>query len=225
MTFIDPWMPKEQQTVANHGGLLIHAGGEDCWFAGQGITVTYRSADRGPPKVGMDIAEEGEFDAKGVGRRLNGDQTHQGRHIRLPPGKPQIRKVRSYRYWMDRTSWLIGTFCAASLASGAHAVRWTPPAVTECGSPAVRTGRWQARASCSCSTSRTASAGNGTAGASLPCQLLPRVMPGTMTGEDDACVTGQSANATGEKAVTNHPVARNTRLTTGRPADPGFPRG
>jgi len=29
---------------------------------------------------------------------LNGDQTHQGRHIRLPPGQFQIQKVRFYRY-------------------------------------------------------------------------------------------------------------------------------
>jgi hypothetical protein len=32
------------------------------------------------------------------GRRLNGDQTHQGRHIGLPPANPQIQKVRFYRY-------------------------------------------------------------------------------------------------------------------------------
>jgi beta-galactosidase GanA len=100
VTFIDPWTPKDQQTVANHGGLVIDAGGEDFWFAGQGITITYKGADGGPPLVGIDVAEEGVFvDGKWVaGRRLNGDQTHQGRHIRLPPGKPQIQKVRFYRY-------------------------------------------------------------------------------------------------------------------------------
>ena len=97
VTFIDPWTPRDQQTIANHGGLLIHAGGEDFWFAGQGITVTFKGAGDGPPLVGIDIAEEGVFDAQGKwqpGRRLNGDQTHQGRHIRLPPGKPQIQRVR-----------------------------------------------------------------------------------------------------------------------------------
>jgi beta-galactosidase GanA len=41
VTFIDPWTPKDQQTSANHGGLLIHSG-EDFWFAGQGITVTFQ---------------------------------------------------------------------------------------------------------------------------------------------------------------------------------------
>ena len=80
---------------------MIHAGGEDFWFAGQGITITLKGADQGPPRVGIDVAEEGVFDAQGKwvsGRRLNGDQTHQGRNIRLAPGKAQILKVRHYRY-------------------------------------------------------------------------------------------------------------------------------
>jgi beta-galactosidase GanA len=101
VTFIDPWKPREKQTVGDHGGMLIHAGGEDFWFAGSGITVTFKGADGGPPLVGIDIAEEGVFDEKGEwkpGRRLNGDQTHQGRHIRLSPSGPQIQKVRLYRY-------------------------------------------------------------------------------------------------------------------------------
>ena len=100
VTFIDPWTPRDQQSIADHGGLLIHSG-EDFWFAGQGITVTFKGADGGPRQVGIEVAEEGVFDAHGSwvpGRRLNGDQTHQGRHIRLPPGRPQIQKVRFYRY-------------------------------------------------------------------------------------------------------------------------------
>jgi beta-galactosidase GanA len=101
VSFVDPWMPRDQQTIANHGGMLIHAGGEDFWFAGQGITVTFRGAGDGPALAGIDHAEEGVFDSQGkwlAGRRLNGDQTHQGRHLRLAPGKTQIQKVRFYRY-------------------------------------------------------------------------------------------------------------------------------
>jgi len=101
VSFVDPWMARDQQTIANHGGLLIHAGGEDFWVAGQGLTITYRGAGDGPPLAGIDFAEEGVFDAQGrwvPGRRLNGDQTHQGRHLRLAPGKTQIQKVRLYRY-------------------------------------------------------------------------------------------------------------------------------
>jgi hypothetical protein len=33
-----------------------------------------------------------------VQRRLNGDQTHQGRHVRLPPREFTIQRVRLYRY-------------------------------------------------------------------------------------------------------------------------------
>ena len=100
VTFVDPWTPKDQQTIADHGGLVIQSGA-DFWFAGQGITVTFKGADDGPPLVGIDVAEEGVFDAEGkwvAGRRLNGDQTHQGRHIRLPPGPSQIQRVRFYRF-------------------------------------------------------------------------------------------------------------------------------
>jgi len=100
VTFIDPWTARDKQSIADHGGMLIWDGGDDFWFAGQGITVTMRGVDE-PPMVGIDIAEEGVFDAQGKwvpGRRLNGDQTHQGRHIRLPPGQFQIQKVRLYRY-------------------------------------------------------------------------------------------------------------------------------
>ncbi len=101
VTFIDPWTPRDKQTIGDHGGLLIYAGGEDFWFAGQGITVTFKGAGDGPPLVGIDSAYEGVFDEQGkwkTGRLLNGDQTHQGRHIRLPPGQFQIQKVRFYRY-------------------------------------------------------------------------------------------------------------------------------
>ncbi len=98
VSFSDPWTPKDQQTIANHGGMVIHAG-EDFWFAGQGVTITFSAPPGDANRVGINFAEEGVFDAQGkwiAGRRLNGDQTHQGRHIRLPPGKPQIQKVRLY---------------------------------------------------------------------------------------------------------------------------------
>jgi beta-galactosidase GanA len=100
ISFVDPWTPRDKQTITNHGGLLIYAGGEDFWFAGQGLTITFKGA-RDATLAGIDSAHEGVFDEKGVwkpGRLLNGDQTHQGRHIRLPPGQFQIQKVRFYRY-------------------------------------------------------------------------------------------------------------------------------
>jgi beta-galactosidase GanA len=101
VSFIDPWTPRDKQTIGDHGGMMIWSGGEDFWLAGQGITVTFKGASDGPPFVGIDVAEEGWFDSSGkwvARRRLNGDQTHQGRHIRLPPQQYLIQKVRLYRY-------------------------------------------------------------------------------------------------------------------------------
>ena len=102
VTFIDSWTPRADQKIATHGGLIIQTGPEDYLVAGQGITVTVAPAGAdGPPSAGLDSVWEGTFDAKGnwiPGRLLNGDQTHQGRHVRLAPGEFQIQRVRLYRY-------------------------------------------------------------------------------------------------------------------------------
>jgi beta-galactosidase GanA len=98
-TTIDPWTPRDAQDPASHGALLIWLGGEDYLIAGQGVTVTVEPAD-GKGRLGLDWVEEGRFE-KGQwlpGRRLNGDQTHQGRHVRLPPDAIGIQKFRLYRY-------------------------------------------------------------------------------------------------------------------------------
>ena len=102
VTYIDPWTPRADQKIATHGGLIIQTGPEDYLVAGQGITITVAPArDDGPPIAGLDSVWEGTFDARGTwipGRLLNGDQTHQGRHVRLAPGEYQIQRVRLYRY-------------------------------------------------------------------------------------------------------------------------------
>jgi len=102
VSFIDPWTPRADQKIATHGGLVIQTGPEDYLVAGQGITITFAPAsNNGPPLVGLDSVWEGTFDSRGTwipGRLLNGDQTHQGRHVRLAPGEYQIQRVRLYRY-------------------------------------------------------------------------------------------------------------------------------
>jgi hypothetical protein len=98
-TTIDPWTPRDAQDPASHGALLIWLGGEDYLIAGQGVTVTIEPAD-GKGRLGFDWVEEGRFEEDRwiVRRRLNGDQTHQGRHVRLPPDAIGIQKFRLYRY-------------------------------------------------------------------------------------------------------------------------------
>jgi beta-galactosidase GanA len=101
VAFTDPWIAKANQDTVSHGGIIIQTGPEDYLVAGQGITVTFKPIGGGPALAGIDSAWEGSFNAKGkwiAGRALNGDQTHQGRHVRLEPGKFQIQKIRLYQY-------------------------------------------------------------------------------------------------------------------------------
>lgn len=101
VSFVDTQSPKANQRTASHGGLIIHTGEDEFFVAGQGIIVTFRPLGDGPPLAGIESAWEGTFDARGnwvAGRLLNGDQTHQGRHLRLAPGAYQIQRVRLYRY-------------------------------------------------------------------------------------------------------------------------------
>jgi beta-galactosidase GanA len=82
------------------GGLVIATGPNEFVFAGTGLTVTFEVETPGDPIVGILAADEGQY-ANGQwiqGRRLNGDQTHQGRHLRLPAGKFGIQRIRLYRY-------------------------------------------------------------------------------------------------------------------------------
>lgn len=100
--FIDPWTPRTDQQPATHGGLIIQIGPEDYLIAGRGLVITFAGTEgAGLVPAGIDSAVEGVFDGQGrwvPGRVLNGDQTHQGRHIRLPSDQFQIQRVRLYRY-------------------------------------------------------------------------------------------------------------------------------
>jgi len=99
VSFVDPWTPRDAQAPAEHGGIILWMGGDDYLIAGSGITLTVEPAD-GKGRAGLELVEEGSFaDGRWVaGRRLNGDQTHQGRHIRLPPSDYGVQRVRLYRY-------------------------------------------------------------------------------------------------------------------------------
>jgi beta-galactosidase GanA len=81
------------------GGLVIATGPDEFLFAGTGVTVTFAPPEPGT-NVGILSVEEGRFvDGawKNV-RWLNGDQTHQGRHLRLEPGRMAIQSIKLYRY-------------------------------------------------------------------------------------------------------------------------------
>ena len=82
------------------GGLVIASAADEFVIAGTGMTITFEPDSPGPPAVGLLTVEEGKF-AEGrwiAGRRLNGDQTHQGRHVRINAGRFEIQKLKLYRY-------------------------------------------------------------------------------------------------------------------------------
>jgi hypothetical protein len=89
-----------QTSDAVSGGLAIAVGPDEFIFAGTGLVVTFEANTPGPPLVGILSVQEGKFmeGQWNPGRWLNGDQTHQGRHLRLPPGKFDIQRVKLYRY-------------------------------------------------------------------------------------------------------------------------------
>ena len=92
--------PTAQNTSVLSGGLVIAIAPDEYVFAGTGLTVTFEAAGGGDPIVGLLSVDEGKY-VNGqwvVTRRLNGDQTHQGRHLRVPAGKFGIQRIKLYRY-------------------------------------------------------------------------------------------------------------------------------
>jgi beta-galactosidase GanA len=82
------------------GGLVIQAGPDDFWFAGTGLTVYFAPRGKDHAAAGIDAIREGRFENGRwlQGREMNGDDTNQGRFLRLPGDGFSIRRVTLYRY-------------------------------------------------------------------------------------------------------------------------------
>lgn len=101
VSFADIVRPEATPETGKAGAVIVQTGPEDYIVAGQGVIVTFEPVGPGPRLAGIDSAWEGHFDAQHrwiAGRLLNGDQTHQGRHIQLAPGEFQIQRIKLYRY-------------------------------------------------------------------------------------------------------------------------------
>ena len=79
------------------GAIVIEEAPGEFIIAGTGVVVQFSVEGR---SVGILRAEEGVY-VDGVwrpGRRMNGDQDHQGRHIRIAVGDWGIQRVKLYTY-------------------------------------------------------------------------------------------------------------------------------
>ena len=81
------------------GGLVIQLAPDEFIVAGTGIVATFKPLAANL-NAGIAQIDEGNFkDGKWIpGLRLNGDQSHQGRHLRIPEGNFSIQKIKLYAY-------------------------------------------------------------------------------------------------------------------------------
>ena len=88
------------QDAPPRGGLIIALAPDELIIAGTGIVVTFAPVSAGDPVAGILTAQEGRYvnGRWATSRWLNGDQTHQGRHIRLVPNELSVQRVKLYRY-------------------------------------------------------------------------------------------------------------------------------
>ena len=82
------------------GAIIIQTNVDEFYIAGSGIVVTFKNTNDSTLKVGILKDEEGRFENNEwkIIRHLNGDQTHQGRHIRIFHGDYSIQKLKLYNY-------------------------------------------------------------------------------------------------------------------------------
>jgi beta-galactosidase GanA len=82
------------------GGLIINTAPDEFIVAGTSLIVTFAADEPDKQRAGLASVEKGRFDGLKwtTTQPLNGDETHQGRHVRIPPGEWGVQRVRLYRY-------------------------------------------------------------------------------------------------------------------------------
>ncbi|MGD0571855.1 MAG: DUF5597 domain-containing protein [Sedimentisphaerales bacterium] len=82
------------------GSIIISMGSDEYLIAGKSQVITFEPNSAGDPIVGIASIQRGHF-VKGrwvTDLYLNGDESHQGRHLRLPPERYDIQRIKLYRY-------------------------------------------------------------------------------------------------------------------------------
>jgi len=89
----------KKSTWAPGGGLIIAVAPDEFYVVGTGIVLTCEPTSKGK-RAGYISVDEGHFEGEKwiAGRRMNGDQDHQGRHVRIPGTEYSIQRVKLYTY-------------------------------------------------------------------------------------------------------------------------------
>ncbi|MBX2966360.1 MAG: DUF5597 domain-containing protein [Cyclobacteriaceae bacterium] len=82
------------------GAIFIQTDENEFYMAGAGITATFKNLQNPSLHVGILKNEEGRFENNEwkIIRHMNGDQTHQGRHVRIFHGDYSIQRIALYNY-------------------------------------------------------------------------------------------------------------------------------
>ena len=94
---------RDESLWSETGAVVVDLGEGEFLVAGTGVVITLRSADATDGRtIGIasidevvDLASDGSLR---YGRRLNGDEDHQGRHLRIPFGEYGAQHLRTYSY-------------------------------------------------------------------------------------------------------------------------------
>ncbi|TGE26167.1 mannonate dehydratase [Hymenobacter aquaticus] len=81
------------------GALIIAVAPDEFYVVGTGVVLTCEPTAKGK-RAGYLRVDEGHFEGEKwvPGRRLNGDQDHQGRHVRIAGDEYGIQRVKLYTY-------------------------------------------------------------------------------------------------------------------------------
>ncbi|OXB10250.1 mannonate dehydratase [Flavobacterium plurextorum] len=79
--------------------IIIEIAKDEFYIAGSGIVVTFKSLKENL-NAGILKTDQGKFEDEKwkTIRHFNGDQTHQGRHLRISVGDYEIQKIKLYTY-------------------------------------------------------------------------------------------------------------------------------
>lgn len=97
------WEPGAKDEVWPEAAcILLRLAKEEYLVIGSGVVLTYSPAEssvqwkKGDARIGLAKCEV--VNAQGIVRHLSGDQTHQGRHVRIPVGIYEMQRFKLYRY-------------------------------------------------------------------------------------------------------------------------------